>query len=66
LAWEREKWEKETMVHNQGLEANLETQGLSVISDLLKQGIVDKDLFAPVLNRTERARENVNEVLEVD
>ncbi|KAG0364527.1 hypothetical protein BGX24_004568, partial [Mortierella sp. AD032] len=29
LAWEKERWEKETTMRNQGLEANLETQRLS-------------------------------------
>ncbi|KAG0275151.1 hypothetical protein BGZ95_009131 [Linnemannia exigua] len=66
LAWDREKWEKETALRNKELEANLETQRLSVIANLLKQGIVDKDLFAQVLNRTERSREHVNGVDGVD
>ncbi|KAF9924540.1 hypothetical protein FBU30_005534 [Linnemannia zychae] len=53
LAWEKEKWEKEAAIRDQRLESNLEAQRLSIISDLLKQGIADKELFAQVLNRTE-------------
>ncbi|KAF9921729.1 hypothetical protein FBU30_008216 [Linnemannia zychae] len=66
LAWEKEKWEKEAAIRNQGLESFLEAQRLSIISDLLKQGIADKDLFEKVLNRTERATENTNDVAEID
>jgi hypothetical protein len=53
LAWEKDKWKMEAEMRSEDRKANLESQRLSIVAALLKQGITDKDIINSVLNRNE-------------